>query len=178
MIDEHAMLQMIKSSKKIVLLEPPYRRKYIPLGLAKIATMAKENGSDIVYQRKYTPKKEDLVCITSLFTYNSPEVLGAIQTVKFMNPNVDILIGGIYASLMPKHIHKIYPDIKIFTGYSKELDKTPPDYDMDWEIEDKWKKFSFVFTTRGCPNKCAYCAVWRIEPEQWVNPSWKKHIDL
>jgi len=172
------MIEQIKNAKKVVLLEPPYKRKYIPLGLSKIATMVKNNGGKVDHQREYIPNSEDLVCITSLFTYDSEKVLDTIQRVKFLNPKVPIIIGGVYASLMSENIQKYYPDVQIFKGYSKKLDITPPDYSIDWGVDDPWDKFSFVFTSRGCPNKCGYCAVWRIEPEMWINPMWRSHIDL
>lgn len=177
MINETEAIALIKSAKKIVLLEPQYKRKYLPLGLAKIATLAKRNGSEVLFQRNYSPRNEDLVCITSLFTYDSFEVLDAIRGIRFVNPKVKVLVGGVYASLMPEEILKRYDDVEVFQGYSKELDLCPPDYSIDWHIEEPWGDFSFVFTTRGCPNKCAYCSVWRIEPEIWVNPNWKEHID-
>jgi hypothetical protein len=177
------ILNQIKSAKKIVLLEPPYPRKYIPLGLAKIATFAKRNGSEVVFQRQYQPVDEDLVCITSLFTYDSDKVLSAIKDVKtanegvLYNREVPIIVGGVYASLMPNHILKQFPDITIIRGCSEELDQCVPDYSIDWQVEDaKWNKFSYVFTSRGCPNRCAYCAVWRLEANTVIVPNWKEHI--
>lgn len=174
-------IKQIKQAKKIVLLEPQYERKYIPLGLAKIASMAKDKGIAVDFQREYQPVGEDLVCITSLFTYDSGKVLNAIQQVRqpqLFSSGTDIILGGVYATLMPKHIKERFPDINIYSGYSKELDKYPPDYSIDWQVEDPWDTFSFVFTTRGCPNKCGYCAVWRIEPDMWINKKWESHIDL
>ena len=44
------MIEQIKNAKKVVLLEPPYKRKYIPLGLSKIATMVKNNGGKVDHQ--------------------------------------------------------------------------------------------------------------------------------
>ena len=171
------MIDQIKKAKKIVLLEPPYKRKYLPLGLAKIATLAKRNGHEVIFQRNYLPQNEDLVCMTSLFTYQSKEVIEEINKVKFLNPNVPIVVGGVYASLMTEHLKKNC-NVDVFSGCSRELDSCPPDYTIDWQIEDKWKDFSFVFTTRGCPNRCAYCAVWKLEPKIWINENWKEHIDL
>ena len=172
------MINKIKHSKRVILLEPNYRRKYIPLGLAKIATMVKNNEGEVFYQRKYTPVDEDAVCITSLFTYDSEIVDDTISEVQFLNPKANIYLGGVYASLMHKRISKLFPTITIFNGYSKELDSCVPDYSIDWQIKDPWDKFSFVFTSRGCPNRCAYCAVWKIEPDLWVNKNWHKHICL
>ncbi|KKM12476.1 hypothetical protein LCGC14_1720160 [marine sediment metagenome] len=78
--------------------------------------------------------------------------------------------------MMPKDILNKFPDINLFKGYSKILDFCQPDYTIDWGIKQKFDSFSYVFTTRGCPNKCAYCVVWKIE-DNWINPTWKSHID-
>jgi hypothetical protein len=177
-INEETLIEYLKESKKAILLEPNYRRKYPPLGLAKIATFLKANGTEVIFQRSYKFSNEDLVCVTSLFTYHSKEVLGELSKIRTFHPKVRIILGGIYASLNPDDILKRFPDVDLFVGYSKTLDMTKPDYSIDWGVEEPWDKFSFIFTTRGCPNKCAYCAVWRIEPERWTNPKWKEMIDM
>jgi len=80
------------------------------------------------------------------------------------------------ASLMPKYIEK-ETGISSFIGYSKELDMIKPDYDLI-KTGTKWDEYSFVFTTRGCINKCPYCAVPTLEPGYWINPRWKETIDF
>ncbi len=74
---------------------------------------------------------------------------------------------------MPKR----FEHVQVFRGYSKTLDACPPVLDLDWGCEDPWNDFSYVFTSRGCPNRCAYCAVWRIEKKPWINPGWRDHIN-
>lgn len=172
------MINEIAQHKKVILLEPNYKRKYLPLGLAKIATMIKQNGGNVIHQRAYNPIGEDAICITSLFTYDSEKVLNELQQIRLITPTIPVYLGGIFASLMTKEIQTQFPNINIYKGYSKELDRFAPDYSVDWGIEKPWDSFSFVFTSRGCPNKCGYCAVWRIEPDMWINPTWKNHIDL
>jgi len=168
-------IEIIKNSKKVILLEPNYKRKYIPLGLAKISTLVKQNGGTTIYQRKYSPQGEDLVCITSLFTYDSQLVIDAITDV-YSHGNTNIILGGVFASLMPNHIQEKFPNIHIFRGCSDELDACVPDYSIDYGLKDDWNKFSFLFTTRGCPNKCSYCSVWKIEPDMCINTNWRDHI--
>lgn len=181
LLKEPEMLSMLKNSKKVVLLEPNYRRKYVPLGLAKIASYVKANGGEVVFQRSYRPCKEDTVCVTTLFTYESEKVfqeLSHITTANFFSGNnPKVVVGGVFASLMPDVIQNRFPKVDIFVGYSKTLDQVKPDYSIDWGIDEKWQKFSFAFTSRGCPNRCAYCAVHRIEQEIWINPNWKNIVD-
>jgi len=183
LIDEKKLLSVLKKSKSVLLLEPRFsRRAYLPLGLAKIATYIKEHGGDAVFKQVYDGNKYDCVCLSTLFTYDSKNIFKAIKQIKFFNPKQKIIIGGIFASLMPEYIlKKTSDDIMVFKGYSKQLDMCIPDYSIDWKIKKEKAKysfndFSFLFSSRGCPNKCAYCAVWRIEKEKWINPNWKNHV--
>lgn len=173
-VSEVEMLELLGRAKKVTLLEPPYKRKYPPLGLSKIASYI-DNHTRVTFQRDYEPWGEDLVCITSLFTYDSRKVLDAIAQVSFLNPTATVLVGGVFASLMPKMIENQYPNVNVFVGYSKVLDQCIP-ANLEWRVDDPWDKFSFVFTTRGCPNRCKYCAVWHLEPDMWINPTWREHL--
>jgi hypothetical protein len=88
-------------------------------------------------------------------------------------PDAPILLGGVAATLVP---NAVAGSALVYRGYSQALDECVPDYSIDWGVEEKWSKFSFTFTSRGCPNHCAYCAVPRLEPDLWVNPTWRSHI--
>ena len=185
LLKEKELIELLDTTKNALLIEPKYRRKYIPLGLAKIASYIKNRGGSVTFSRECDIHKDfDAVFITSLFTYDSAKVIDVLNKVyhvygpnPFLEKQVPIVLGGIYASLMTKHAAE-NTKANIFKGYSKVLDQTPPDYTMDWTLDKPWDKFSFVFTSRGCPNKCGYCAVWRIEPKQWINPTWQDHIDM
>ncbi len=176
-LTEGEMLDRLRSAKRVFLLEPGYTRKYLPLGLAKIATFVKRNGGRVWFGRGYYGPPVDLICVTSLFTYDSAKVVGAIKHASKFAPSTPILVGGVYASLMPKDLKKrIDGRAELFLGYSPTLDQLVPDYSPNWGLEDPWNDFSFTFTSRGCPNKCAYCSVWRIESKPWINPTWRDHI--
>lgn len=114
-----------------------------------------------------------MVCVTSLFTWDKDKIVNCLKDIYSYNANADIILGGVCATLLYGKIKEEFPEVIIFKGYSKELDNCPPDYSIDWKLEDDWGNFSFVFTTRGCPNHCGYCAVPRLEPDRWVNEKWK-----
>ncbi len=173
---EEELIERIGNSKRVLLIEPLYRRKYMPLGLAKIAAFVRRNGGKAVFRRDYSMCDEDLICVGTLFTYQSKAVLDEIGRIRrSFGKNVPMVVGGIYASLMPDDIKGRFPTVEVFKGYSRILDSYVPDYEIDWGVDKAWDSFSYVFTTRGCPNRCPYCATWRIEDE-WVNPTWKEYI--
>lgn len=76
---------------------------------------------------------------------------------------------------MPEYFEK-FSNLYTYVGYSKEIDQYIPDRAIMDQADPPWDSFSWIFTSRGCPNKCPYCAVWRIEKERWVNPNWRKHV--
>ena len=178
-INEENMITLLKQSKNVLLVEPPYCRSYIPLGLAKISTFIKNNGGQTKYCRNPIDfQKYDLICITTLFTTDSKIVINTIKEIQksiFYN-NIPILVGGIFASLMPEILNKI-PNIFVFINYSKRLDNCLPDYSLDYKIDGFFKDAMTLFTTRGCPNKCSYCMVWRMETEFYINLKWKDNLE-
>jgi hypothetical protein len=171
-LTEKQLLNRLDNSKKITLIQPNYITKYPPLGLAKIAGYKGIENCYFNYN-----KKSDLICITSLFTYYSENVFNSIEQALYNGYNGKIIIGGIFASLMPDTFTNKYKDsIDVFCGYSTILDYIKPEINY-FNCKDKFKKYSFVFTTRGCPNSCAYCAVKKIEKERWLNTKWQQCID-
>lgn len=178
-INEDELFILLDNSKKVLLIEPQYPRQYFPIGLGKISTYIKSNGGEVKYSRSVINEKFDLICITSLFTTNSKEVIQAINQCRqniFLN-KIPIIIGGIFASLMPEYIFK-ETGIKTFAGISNRLDSLVPDYSLPCELNDFWDKTAPCFTTRGCPNKCSYCMVWRMEPNFYIVPEWENNIKV
>lgn len=179
--DERAVLDLTSTSGHVLLIEPPHKRKYVPLGLAKIATCVKARGGRVTFVRRVSElppgnRRFDLVCISSLFTADHQMVVDSMRSARALDAKVPILVGGIAASLVPGLIDVVDDNCYVFRGYSRALDAYVPDYSVDWKIEEKWRDFSFSFTSRGCTNRCPYCAVWRIEADQWINPYWRHHL--
>ena len=175
-IEEKEVLAALRSSKRVLLIEPLYARRYPPLGLCKIATFVKSNGGKVQFVRDPTAAQiewADLICLSSLFTYESDKVHEAYAKVEASGK--PIIIGGIYASLCTETAMERMPKARIFAGNSAVLDQVKPDRSLDWDVEGKWNDFDYVFTSRGCCNKCAYCAVWRIE-KPTLYPRWDKYL--
>ena len=176
-MNEQDALRMIDGAERVFLLEPNYRRKYPPLALMKIAARVRARGGKVKFARHYLGERCDLICVTSLFTYESATVIQAVRQALDLCDGTPVLIGGVYVSLMASHLQEHVGDkVFLFHGYSQELDLTVPDYSINWHVDEPWGEYSFTFTSRGCPNRCPYCAVHRIEPQRWVNPEWRRHI--
>ncbi len=140
-------------------MQPDYYTRYPPLGLLKLSSMHKARGDDVVFHRR--PQRADkpptLIYITTLFTYSWKPVHEAAAFYHSLYPSAKIVLGGIYATLMPEHAALAHVD-EVHSGLVHEAERFRPDYSLvpDWDS-------SVMFATRGCIRKCAFCAVPRLE---------------
>ena len=129
-----------------------------------------------------TAGKPDIVLVTSLMTYWYTGVQETVAMIRRAFPGIDVLLGGIYATLLPEHARAsigaeevlagagekvLFDRIEAYTGFScqpgfdiTDMNTYPyPALDMQTEIA-----YAPVLTTRGCPNQCAYCASRLLQP--------------
>lgn len=119
----------------------------------------------------------DSVYVTSLMTF---EWKRTIETVRFYQrtPGVDrVVVGGIAATLLPEKMQAETGAVVVagllnqagLLGIEgdEQIDRLVPDYsileDVDYQyaVQDGY----MVHSTRGCVNRCGFCAVPRLEPE-------------
>jgi len=143
----------------ILLVEPAYYTRYPPLGLLKLASCHRSKGDSVELIRgcSFPDRRPDKIYVTSLFTWGWREVWEAVKYYKSLFPGVEVCLGGIYASLMPDHA-KLSGADHIHVGLVKEAEDLLPAYDL----VPQWK-WSILFASRGCPNRCAFCAVPKLE---------------
>lgn len=168
--------------ERILLVEPAYKNKFPPLGLMKIATYHRNKGDIVEFYKGEAPYNQiiskDRVYITTLFTFHYDMTIKCISHYsKYLNRD-SIFIGGIAATLMASDFEK---DTKINNiirgqllssrtlGYEDKvnIDTLPLDYDI---LDDTSYRYPagdnyFVYTTRGCPRRCQFCAVRILEPK-------------
>jgi hypothetical protein len=120
----------------------------------------------------------DVVCITTLFTFEWTITIDTINFVKKMcRDQSKVFVGGIASSIIPKEIEK-ETDVAPIEGIldtpgildadsTAIIDTLPLDYSILDEIDYKYPIADayFAYMTRGCPNKCKFCAVPQLEPK-------------
>lgn len=149
----------------ILLIKPQYYSPYPPLGLLKFATYYRDKGHHIEFMPigyRHPRKEPDLILVTSLWTWAWWPVHKTIKIAKMNHKSAKIILGGVYASLMPQHAARLGVD-EIVTGLDHRVENLTPDYSLvpTWNGEP-WKT-SIVFTSRGCTRKCDFCAVPTLE---------------
>ena len=133
----------------------------------------------------------DRVYVTTLFTFSFDIT---VRTIRYYKSSVastkHLYVGGILASLMPDELKEATGISKVIQGlltsdkmlgYRKNvnIDELVPDYDILDLISYKYPAGDnyFAYTTRGCPNKCPFCAVPKLEPEFKTTNNIKSQID-
>lgn len=152
---------------RILLVEPSYYSMYPPLGLLKLGRLEERKWSEIRLVHgdevisDFTPDK---IYVTSLFTYSWKQVHESIEFYHNMFPRAEMQVGGIYATLMPQHVQRKFPYVKVHLGLVNEAENLLPAYHLLKQVE-KWKDWdrSIVFTSRGCIRKCQFCVVPKVE---------------
>lgn len=119
--------------------------------------------------------KPEAVLVTSIMTYWYPGVRHVVNLVRKYCPNVPVILGGIYASLLPEHARKTIKPDYIVTGpgeikvvnllneifgdssnhkVPQSIDNYPyPAFDLIPEND-----YMVIMTARGCPYDCSFCA--------------------
>jgi len=163
--------------KQILLVEPNFpvpnksknHKNFLPIGLLKLASYLRKNNVKIQLRRGTPNSLEsisnlkklnpDEVWITSLFTYWSKYVKEAVGYYKDFFPKSKIIVGGIYASLMPDHCKEYTKCDEVYIGVHNEAENYFPAYDLvdvDYQI---------IHASRGCIRRCDFCGTYKIEPK-------------
>lgn len=167
----------------ILLIEPNYKCKQPPLGLMKISYFHKNVMHDYVRFTKgelppeLSDTKWDRVYVTSLFTFEWKATIEAIEYAKTLVDSIDkVSVGGIAATMLPEQMYEetgIMPVCGLLNEPGKLglpgdecIDQIVPDYSMldDVDYVYPFNDAYFLSATKGCGNKCGFCAVQTLEP--------------
>ena len=118
----------------------------------------------------------DLVLLTCTMTYWYPGVQLVVELIRRKFGQVPVVLGGIYATLLPEHARSSSGADIIFQGMgekgflplTREIfgDGYSPDIQVEALDEIPWPAFDLmpgqdvlpVLTSRGCLFKCSFCA--------------------
>ena len=136
------------------------------------------------FRKKYKDKdyfkhpRFDKVGITTLFTFYWDITIDTINFAKQLCKNKeDVMVGGIMSSILPDEVYSatgIHPFVGLLNhpgdidaGNTLIIDELPLDYSILEEIDYVYPANNayFAYMTRGCINKCKFCAVPKLEPK-------------
>jgi len=118
----------------------------------------------------------DLVLVTCAMTYWYPGIQLVAELIRKKFGRIPIVLGGVYATLMPEHARTFSGADIVFQGAGeREIfslfrdalgDSSSLDYRYETLEEIPWPAFDLlsakdalpVLTSRGCPFNCSFCA--------------------
>ncbi len=115
--------------------------------------------------------KPDIIGITTLMTYWYPAYKLAAEEIVKVWDDVPVIMGGVYANLMPKHVSQI-KGIKVYDHENFNFSSTGRKF-------LKAGDFRFVLPIKlqeGCPFKCEYCASSTIHGNNIIQSSLETNL--
>lgn len=167
--------------ERILLVEPDYRNKYPPIGLMKLATYHRSKQDYIRFYKGKAPyttvAKFDRVYVTTLFTFYYDLTVETVRHYLNYVHEDNIFVGGISATLLREQYARDLKMKNVIAGQlhsssalgyddSINIDALPLDYDILDDVTYDYPAGDniFLYTTRGCPRDCEFCAVNTLEP--------------
>lgn len=164
----------------VLLVEPDYPNKFPPLGLMKLSTFFGSTGTSVGFVKGksllHRKQRWDAVFVTTMFTWEWKRTVETIRYYSRATGGPPVFVGGILATLMPDELWKA-TGATIITGLLNspgklglpgdgQIETMTPDYSILADIDYQYpvKDAFFVHATRGCVNKCEFCAVPILEP--------------
>ena len=144
--------------------------------------------------------KPDIILITSFMTYWYPGILLTAKTLKKHFPDTKIVLGGIYATLLPEHARALENIDYVITGnnFNSIIDSifevlnihkgTFPGIntldDLPFIDYSLYKSLDSITTVNslGCPFECTYCASsilykkFQYKSSKYINNEFKRYM--
>ena len=147
----------------------PRMRARLPTGVESDRYLGRYGVLPEVLRRKIRNFKPDLIFITSGMTYWYKGVVEAVQISKEIFPNIPVLVGGIYANLMPDHCRITTGADYVVTGnISNALKEILESHSLPFPVgnipssplmlDEVWTDAGVIRLNEGCPFHCDYCA--------------------
>lgn len=163
---------------KYLIVEPKVKAIAPNIALMKWARWCEDNGHEYQYVRgevdpDITP---DIILVSLIFTYYSKRYEKTIDYYLNKFQNAKVIVGGVFPTLNPEWFNKpkwrndpffdVRDRLEVYQGTSPYIENITPKYNVNIlsEDDDPYDRSRIVlYASRGCTNKCAYCAVPRLE---------------
>ncbi|MBR6509649.1 MAG: hypothetical protein IKT38_03490 [Clostridia bacterium] len=122
-------------------------------------------------------RKYDRVGITTLFTFYWDITIETINFAKQLCKTPDgVMVGGVMASILSDrveaatgikpHVGTLHTPGELDDDNDMVIDTLPLDYSILEEVDYEYPASNayYAYMTRGCVNKCKFCAVPKLEP--------------
>lgn len=156
-------------------IQPPAILRGIPRTLSRYGV-----HPEVIEQDLHSIPRPKVILLTSFMTYWYTGVQETVTVLRRVFPDVPIILGGIYASLMPDHAARVIGADEVvsgpgerrlgtllshYSGIGPSYESAPTKLEFDPAL-DLLRTVSFLplMTSRGCPFRCSYCASGRIMP--------------
>ena len=120
-------------------------------------------------ERRIAAVHPNIVLVSSGMTYWYPGVVEVVGLIRKNHPKIPIIVGGIYASLLPEHCARItgadyviqgnaWPEL---SGILAHLNVPVPDDQPGSDVlllPGVWRDAGVIRLNDGCPLRCRYCA--------------------
>jgi len=158
---------------KFLLVEPAVKAIAPNIALMKWARWCELNNHEYQYVRGIVipdiePAKILMSCI---FTYDSQLYEQTIKHYWNLFPNAELIVGGVFPSLNPGWFHELSRTLNklivVNEGICPQIEDLIPKYNVQIKLEKSDPKYRrdtvVLYASRGCVNRCSYCAVPRLE---------------
>ncbi len=168
---------------RVLLVEPAFpipsksrnHRNFLPIGLIKLAALLRSQGASVRLVRGVPSSPEaqadlqefdpQVLWMTTLFTYWADYVRDAVRTYRELLPKARIVLGGVYASLLPSQQVLEYTGCDdVRQGVVEDAEGLLPAYDLLEDYTGVALDYQIVHASRGCPRHCEFCGTWKLEP--------------
>jgi len=181
----HILIEFIKTGKYSVIEDEKVLKNEEVLSSLKDYRIKYKN------KEYFSNPRFDKVGITTMFTFYWKNTIETINFAKKLcKSQEDVMVGGIMSSLLPDEIFAetgIHPFVGLLNhpgDIDKDndliIDQLPLDYSILDEIDYVYPTHNayFAYMTRGCVNRCKFCAVPRLEPVYCDYIGLKKQLDI
>lgn len=170
---------------KYLLIEPKLASVGRNIALMKWAKWFEINGHIYQYVRGMVKPdiEPDIMMMSCIFSYYSKKYEQTINHYLKMFPKAKMIVGGVFPTLQPKWFEEKWradnpffaseARVEIYCGLHPDIEPLAPKFNVVVKDEDDGKQYAprtiekkeatkktvVLYSSRGCTNKCGYCAV-------------------